>query len=186
MEWATTGSSDALGPSASSSSFSQYASSTNQPGMGKPFHTQANLRPPILRRVPSSNPTTSHNYTSHHLHPPPQPGATVNARSEPPGNVYTPTPSHFYGQYPGYDYPSGGQESFYGGGMRPMGAGPSGVASIHGNQNRDNAAAFGMSGAANVHPTEGVEMGLSSESGMDVGWLSFMRDCGIMDTTEGG
>lgn len=27
-----------------------------------------------------------------------------------------------------------------------------------------------------------VEMGLSSESGMDAGWMSFMRDCGIMDT----
>lgn len=30
----------------------------------------------------------------------------------------------------------------------------------------------------------GVEMGLSSESGMDTGWLEFMRDCGIMDITE--
>jgi hypothetical protein len=26
-----------------------------------------------------------------------------------------------------------------------------------------------------------VEMGLTSESGMDEGWLSFMRECGIMD-----
>lgn len=26
-----------------------------------------------------------------------------------------------------------------------------------------------------------VEMGLTSESGMDEGWLSFMRECGIME-----
>jgi len=70
--------------------------------------------------------------------------------------------------------------------MRPMDAGPGGVGSIHGSQNPDTAAVFGMSGATNVHATESVEMGLSSESGMDAGWLSFMRDCGIMDTTEGG
>ncbi|KAF9477057.1 hypothetical protein BDN70DRAFT_862320 [Pholiota conissans] len=32
-----------------------------------------------------------------------------------------------------------------------------------------------------MDPTGAVEMGLSSESGMDASWISFMRDCGIMD-----
>ena len=40
-------------------------------------------------------------------------------------------------------------------------------------------------GGMNVMDPAGVvEMGLSSESGMDAGWLTFMRDCGIMDVTE--
>ncbi|KAF8962407.1 hypothetical protein BDZ97DRAFT_1824910 [Flammula alnicola] len=38
------------------------------------------------------------------------------------------------------------------------------------------------SGLNAMDPTGAVEMGLSSESGMDAGWISFMRDCGIMDT----
>lgn len=33
-----------------------------------------------------------------------------------------------------------------------------------------------------VNLVDAVEMGLSSGSGMDAGWMSFMRDCGIMDT----
>ncbi|KAF8159162.1 fungal-specific transcription factor domain-containing protein [Crassisporium funariophilum] len=36
-----------------------------------------------------------------------------------------------------------------------------------------------------MDPAGAVELGLSSESGMDAGWLSFMRDCGIMDTESG-
>ncbi|KAH9479083.1 putative transcriptional regulatory protein C1F7.11c [Psilocybe cubensis] len=32
-----------------------------------------------------------------------------------------------------------------------------------------------------VNFADAVEMGLSSGSGMDAGWMSFMRDCGIMD-----
>lgn len=69
--------------------------------------------------------------------------------------------------------------------MGPMEAGPSGLGSV---QNPSTASAvFGTSGpAANMHPTEAAEMGVSPDSGMDAGWLSFMRDCGIMDTTEGG
>ncbi len=36
--------------------------------------------------------------------------------------------------------------------------------------------------ALSQNPTDPmVEMGLTSESGMDEGWLSFMRECGIMD-----
>ncbi|KAF8894235.1 fungal-specific transcription factor domain-containing protein [Gymnopilus junonius] len=37
-----------------------------------------------------------------------------------------------------------------------------------------------------MDPMGVVEMGLSSESGMDAGWMSFMRDCGIMDSTGTG
>lgn len=45
---------------------------------------------------------------------------------------------------------------------------------------------FRTSGGMNVTDPAGVaEMGLSLESGMDAGWLTFMRDCGIMDVTEG-
>jgi hypothetical protein len=33
----------------------------------------------------------------------------------------------------------------------------------------------------NVDTTGAIDMGLSTESGMDAGWISFMRDCGIMD-----
>ncbi|KAF8656067.1 hypothetical protein AX16_002767 [Volvariella volvacea WC 439] len=36
-------------------------------------------------------------------------------------------------------------------------------------------------GGAGVAPGVMVEMGLSTESGMDAAWLSFMRDCGILD-----
>ncbi|KAF9035552.1 fungal-specific transcription factor domain-containing protein [Panaeolus papilionaceus] len=36
-----------------------------------------------------------------------------------------------------------------------------------------------------MDPSRAVEMGLASESGMDLGWVTFMQDCGIMDTQEG-
>lgn len=192
MEWATTGtSSDPPGQTATSPSFNQYPSTSNQSGMGTTYHTQANIRPPVLRRAPGSSSNVSRHFTGHSLLPPMQLAPPTNARSEPPGNVYSPTPSHFYGQYQGYEYPSGGQGSFYGGGTGTMGpmdaAAPSGLGNIHRNQNPSSTAAvFGVSGPTNMHPTGAVDVGLSSESGMDAGWLSFMRDCGIMDTTEGG
>lgn len=44
---------------------------------------------------------------------------------------------------------------------------------------------FRTNGGMNaMDPAVGAEMSLSSESGMDAGWLNFMRDCGIMDVTE--
>ncbi|KAF8798605.1 hypothetical protein BYT27DRAFT_7203180 [Phlegmacium glaucopus] len=43
---------------------------------------------------------------------------------------------------------------------------------------------FRTSGNNVMDPAGVVEMGLSSESGMDAGWLTFMKDCGIMDVTE--
>lgn len=43
---------------------------------------------------------------------------------------------------------------------------------------------FRTSGGMNAVDPAGAEMSLSSESGMDAGWLTFMRDCGIMDVTE--
>jgi hypothetical protein len=185
MEWATTGTSS--DPPGQSATFNQYPSGSNQSGTRTTYHTQVNIRPPILRRAPVSTPNVTRNFTGHNLLPPTQQPTTSNARSEPPGNVYSPIP-HFYGQYHGYEYPSGGQGTFYGGGagtMGPMDAGPGGLGSVHGNQNPSSGAAvFGMSGPTNMHPTG--PMALSSESGMDAGWLSFMRDCGIMDTTEGG
>lgn len=64
-----------------------------------------------------------------------------------------------------------------------MDTGPRGFGGV---PNPSTATVFGMSGPSNMHPTGAAEMGLSTESGMDIGWLSFMRDCGIMDTTEGG
>ncbi|KIM39486.1 hypothetical protein M413DRAFT_446984 [Hebeloma cylindrosporum] len=187
MEWATTGTShDPPGQTAPSSSFNQYPSSPNQSGMGTTYQSQANIRPPILRRapVPVSNHNASRTFTGHSLIPPPATQqATASARSEPPGNVYSPRPSHFYGQYTGYDYSSGGHGSFYGGTTGPM---DSGLGHVHGSQNINvTTTAFGMLGPTEMHSTGAVEMGLSSESGMDAGWLSFMRDCGIMDTTEG-
>ena len=36
-------------------------------------------------------------------------------------------------------------------------------------------------GTNTMDPTGAVEMGLSSESGMDANWITFIRDCGIMD-----
>jgi hypothetical protein len=41
---------------------------------------------------------------------------------------------------------------------------------------------FRTSGGMNAMAA--AEMSLSSESGVDAGWLTFMRDCGIMDVTE--
>ncbi|KAF5316353.1 hypothetical protein D9619_006856 [Psilocybe cf. subviscida] len=35
----------------------------------------------------------------------------------------------------------------------------------------------------NMDTSGAIDMGLSSESGMDAGWISFMRDCGIMDVS---
>jgi len=69
--------------------------------------------------------------------------------------------------------------------MGPMDAGASGLRGV---QNPSTASGvFGTSAPTNMHSTGAAEMGVSTESGMDAGWLSFMRDCGIMDTTtEGG
>ena len=39
-------------------------------------------------------------------------------------------------------------------------------------------------GTNTMDPTGAVEMGLSSESGMDASWITFMRECGIMDIGE--
>lgn len=57
-----------------------------------------------------------------------------------------------------------------------MDAGPSGLGGV---PNPNTATVFGTSGPSSMHPTGAAEMGLSTESGMDVRWLSFMRDCGI-------
>lgn len=182
MEWATTAtSSDPPGQSASLPSFNHYPSSSNQ---STTYHTQVNIRPLIARRAPASTPN-SRNLTGHTLLPPIQ-QTTTNPRSEPPGNVYSSAPSHFYGHYTGYEYPPDSPGLFYSGGsgtLRPMDTGPSGFGGV---PNPSTATVFGMSGPSNMHPTGAAEMGLSTESGMDIGWLSFMRDCGIMDTTEGG
>ncbi|KAJ3512326.1 hypothetical protein NLJ89_g3583 [Agrocybe chaxingu] len=41
---------------------------------------------------------------------------------------------------------------------------------------------LGMGPTISMDHAGAIDMGLSSESGMDASWLSFMRDCGIMDT----
>ena len=43
---------------------------------------------------------------------------------------------------------------------------------------------FRTSGGMHAMDPAAAEMSLSSETGMDAGWLTFMRDCGIMDVTE--
>ena len=43
--------------------------------------------------------------------------------------------------------------------------------------------AFGTMGSgANSRDAGVIDIGLSNETGVDAGWVSFMRDCGIMDT----
>ncbi len=42
------------------------------------------------------------------------------------------------------------------------------------------------SGPPNVHPGAMVELGLMTESNMDLGWMSFMRECGIFGVDANG
>ncbi|PPR00530.1 hypothetical protein CVT24_005504 [Panaeolus cyanescens] len=104
-------------------------------------------------------------------------GGDDMSRGYNPGFVETASPSSFMGlQQPGYGGgfmgpPMASSEQVM---INPMGPTHMGY--------NGNRVGMGFNG---TDPSRAVEMGLASESGMDLGWVTFMQDCGIMDTQEG-
>ncbi|KDR81167.1 hypothetical protein GALMADRAFT_222679 [Galerina marginata CBS 339.88] len=89
------------------------------------------------------------------------------------------------GEFAGYNYPALGNQG------QGQGQGQGGNYEMGGGQQSQSQSQLGWAGDGDggnsgldmnpMDPAGAVEMGLSSESGMDAGWMSFMRDCGIMD-----
>ncbi len=120
-------------------------------------------------------------HAAHASHPYDMAMQDYYAHSQHPGGGYMP--------YAPYGSGARGAEA-YGAGVGMGGGG----AAVHMGSNVDmilgRSAGLGVNmsgfnwaevGTNTMDPTGAVEMGLSSESGMDASWITFMRECGIMD-----